>query len=139
MLHRNAVREARTLQRERGHVQIAVELTESLERSDDVARQQRLDEVASEAVVTGRDRRVRGEDASRPHGTQVAMVLQEQRRNDQRRVALVHVVARDVAAGGRVDDRLAGDPQHRFLGQTVAAVAAVEGIGEGAVPGLVPG
>ena len=100
-----------------------------------------------EAVVAGRNRRVRGEHALPPHLLDVrlggaaqraaAQLALEQRQRQQRRVAFVHVVDVYMQAQ-RMRHAHAAHAQHDLLLQPVVGVAAVQVIGQAAVPARVP-
>jgi hypothetical protein len=105
--------------------------------AEDAAR-----EVAGEAVVPRGHRRVRGEDAVPRHGLRVGHAGLERRaareaalqqvRAQERRVPLVDVVLRPLVGAHphRLEQRRAAHAQHHLLAEAVAAVAAVERVGE---------
>jgi hypothetical protein len=124
--HRNRVVVVRPVERERRHVELAAQLAHPLQGLDGPAIEHLVDQIARKPVVAGRDGRVRREHAALPHGFEIVVVLADQLRDDERGMSLVHVVARDVAAGDGVDDRFAADPEQGFLRQPVALIAAVE-------------
>jgi len=99
--------------------------------------------LGGEAIVACGNRRVRGEDALAAHlfyvglggcaeGSAAQLAL-KQRQSQQSRVALVHVV--DVYfVAERVRHAHAAHAQHNLLLQAIVGVAAVEMIGEAAIP-----
>ncbi len=142
---RDAVDVARQVEGEPRHVQ-AVLAAEMLQ----VAVVQELagdpaHEVVRELVVARLDRRVGGEHAHVAHAAVVVLGVHRQRAaalapearqeldREQRRVALVHVVGRDVEAE-RPQDAAAADAEHDLLLQPVDLVTAIQVVGDVAVP-----
>ena len=147
VLHGHAVGIAREAQRQQRHVQQAVaEAAQLLQPRGAVAAENANGLLGGEAVVTGGNRRVRGEDALAAHLLDVglggraqrsaAQLPLQQRQRQQRRVAFVHVV--DVyTQAQRVGHAHAAHAQHDLLLQAVVGVAAVQVIGQAAIPARV--
>ena len=147
MLHGHAVGIAGKVQRQQRHVQHAIAKAAQLfQARRAVAAQNANGLLGGEAVVAGRNRRVGGEDALPAHLLHVgfsgraqrsaAQLALQQRQRQQRRVALVHVV--DIyPVAERVGHARAAHAQHNLLLQAVVGVAAVEVIGEAAIPARV--
>ena len=147
VLHGHAVGIARKAQRQQRHVQHAVAKTAQLLKARRaVAAEDANGLLGGEAVVAGRNRRVRGEDALLAHLLDVgfsgraqrsaAQLALKQRQRQQRRVAFVHVV--DVyPVAERMGHARAAHAEHNLLLQAVVGVAAVEVIGQAAIPARV--
>ena len=144
MLHGHAVGIARKAQRQQRHVQQSVaEASQLFQARRPIAAQNADRLLGREAVVPGRHRRVRGEHALAPHLLDVglggpvlrpaAQLAFEQRQRQQRRVAFVHVV-HVYAQAQRMGHAHAAHAQHDLLLQPVIRVAAVEVVGQSAVP-----
>ena len=144
VLHGHAVCIAREAQRQQRHVQhFIAETAHQLQARRPVAAQNANGLLGGEAVVAGRNRRVRSKDALIPHLFNVglrgavqrsaAQLPFQQRQCQQRRVALVHVVDIHLVAQCAGHAR-AAHAQHNLLLQAVVGVAAVQVIGEAAIP-----
>ena len=144
VLHGHAVGIARKPQRQQRHVQHAVvKAAQLLQACRAVAAQDANGLLGVEAVMPGRNRRVRGEDAlfrtcsmsasvAASSGPPPSCALQQGQRQ-QRRVAFVHVVDIDAAAQ-RVRHAHSAHAQHNLLLQAVVGVAAIQVVGQTAVP-----
>jgi hypothetical protein len=147
VLHGHAVGIAREAQRQQRHVQQAVAETALLFKARGaVAAEDANGLLGGEAVVAGGNRGVGGEDALAAHHIDVgfgggaqrsaAQLPFKQRQGEQRGVAFVHVVDVDPVAEG-VGHARAAHAEHDLLLQAVVGVAAVEMIGEAAIPARV--
>ncbi len=144
VLHGDSVGVAGEAQGEEGHVQHAVgETALLLQAQGAVAAEDADGLLGGEAVVAGGDRGVGGEDALFAHLLDVGLgglaeraaaeLALEEGEGEQRGVALVHVVDVEAVAEG-VGHADAAHAQHDLLLEAVVGVAAVEMIGEAAVP-----
>ena len=96
--------------------------------------------------MSGRDRRMRGKDAVLAHGLQIAVLracqriaaqrLLQQRKRQQCGVALIHVIDAHVVFQ-RLQHAEAAQPQDHLLNQPVVGVAAIEMVGDAAIPRLI--
>ncbi len=147
MLHRDAVDVAGEAQGEVGHIhQAIVQAVGAVNGGGAVVAKHLIHVVETELVVACRNGRVRSEDALLAYGLDVGLsglaqgfareLFFEQRDGEQRRVALVHMVDVELAAE-RVQQGDAAESEHGLLTEAVVGVAAVEVIGEVAVPGVV--
>ena len=147
VLHGDAVDEAREAQGDVGHVHEAVvEAAEALDGGGAIVAEDLVHLVEAELVVAGGNRGVGGEDALLADGFDVGFggvlerlageVVFEQADGEEGGVALVHVVDLGFTAEG-VEQSDAAEAEDGLLTEAVVGVAAVEVVGEAAVPGVV--
>ena len=147
VLQRHAVGIARKPQRQQGHVQQAfVEDFQLLQPRRPLSAQDANGLLGREAVVPGRNRRMRGKHALAAHRRKVgirgavqrpaAKLALQQRQRQQRRVPLIHVI-HVYMQPQRFGHAHAAHAQHNLLLQPVVGVAAVKVVGQPAVPARV--
>ena len=147
VLHGDAVDEAREAQGDVGHIHEAVvEAAELVDGGGAVVAEDLVHLVDAELVVAGGDWGVSGEDALLTDGLDVGFgrvlegfageVIFEQADGEEGGVALVHVI--DLGFTGEcVEQCDAAEAEDGLLTEAVVGVAAVEVVGEAAVPGIV--
>ena len=147
VLHGHTVHKPRQPHRDVGHVHHAlVTAPDALYCLCRLVPQNALRLLHGEAVVPGRDRRVRGEDAMLAHRIQITLLcagqrstaqrLLQQRERQQCCMSLIHVVDADVVSQG-IEHPEAANAEHDLLREPIVRVAAVQGVGQGAVARVV--
>ena len=147
VLHGDAVDEAREAQGDVGHVHEAVvEAAELVDGGGAVVAKDLVHLVDAELIVTGGDGRVGGEDALLADEVDVGFgrvaqrfageVIFKQADGEKGGVALVHVIDLGLTGEG-VEQGDSAEAEDGLLTEAIVGVAAVEVVGEVAVPGVV--
>ncbi len=147
VLHGDAVDESREAQGDVRHIHEAVvEAAELVDGGAAVVAEDLVHLVDAELIVAGGDGGVSGEDALLANGFDVGFgcvlersaveLIFEETDREEGSVALVHVIDLGFTAKG-VEKSDAAESEDGLLTEAVVGVAAVEVVGEAAVPGIV--